>query len=194
MIESELRYRKFAPFVRLQIEQEHGAPRTAACWPRNSAWTRMGDVFETDSLMLGMRDLMEIAQLDPDLRAARSRITGRSTNTRISQDSRNIFHIIREARVRSCCSTPTSPSPLRSSASSGRRAEDPKVDGDQDDSLQDDSEDTEILEYLIHAARNGKQVAVAVELKARFDEARQHSAGRTGWKRPAFTSPTAWSV
>ena len=33
------------------------------------------------------------------------------------------------------------------------------------------SADTEILEYLIEAARNGKQVAVAVELKARFDEA-----------------------
>jgi polyphosphate kinase len=33
------------------------------------------------------------------------------------------------------------------------------------------SADTEILEYLIEAAQNGKQVAVALELKARFDEA-----------------------
>ena len=33
------------------------------------------------------------------------------------------------------------------------------------------SSDTKIIEYLIDAARNGKQVAVAVELKARFDEA-----------------------
>ncbi len=30
---------------------------------------------------------------------------------------------------------------------------------------------TGIVDYLIEAARNGKQVAVAVELKARFDEA-----------------------
>jgi polyphosphate kinase len=33
------------------------------------------------------------------------------------------------------------------------------------------SADTKVVDYLIRAARNGKQVAVVVELKARFDEA-----------------------
>ena len=33
------------------------------------------------------------------------------------------------------------------------------------------SDDTKVVDYLIRAARNGKQVAVVVELKARFDEA-----------------------
>ncbi len=33
------------------------------------------------------------------------------------------------------------------------------------------SSDTKVVDYLVHAARNGKQVAVVVELKARFDEA-----------------------
>ena len=33
------------------------------------------------------------------------------------------------------------------------------------------SSDTKVIEYLISAARNGKQVAVVVELKAKFDEA-----------------------
>ena len=32
------------------------------------------------------------------------------------------------------------------------------------------SSDTKVLSYLIDAAQNGKQVAVVVELKARFDE------------------------
>jgi len=41
------------------------------------------------------------------------------------------------------------------------------------------SGDTKVVDYLINAARNGKQVAVVVELKARFDEART-SAGRPG--------------
>ncbi len=33
------------------------------------------------------------------------------------------------------------------------------------------SSDSRVIEYLIDAARNGKQVAVVLELKARFDEA-----------------------
>ena len=33
------------------------------------------------------------------------------------------------------------------------------------------SRDSKIIDYLCDAARNGKQVAVVVELKARFDEA-----------------------
>jgi polyphosphate kinase len=39
------------------------------------------------------------------------------------------------------------------------------------------SASTKIIDYLVDAARNGKQVAVVVELKARFD-----------------TSTTAWSA
>ena len=33
------------------------------------------------------------------------------------------------------------------------------------------SSDTKVIDHLVRAARNGKQVAVVVELKARFDEA-----------------------
>ena len=38
-------------------------------------------------------------------------------------------------------------------------------------SLYRTSKDTKAIDYLVEAAKNGKQVAVAVELKARFDEA-----------------------
>ena len=40
MIETELRERKFAPIVRLEVSPRHESHCTAACWPPSSAWTR----------------------------------------------------------------------------------------------------------------------------------------------------------
>jgi len=117
-------------------------------------------------VLLGMRDLMELAGLDvPELHDADHRPV---TNVRI-QDSRNIFHQIREA------GSILLSFPYESFATSVERfvreaSQDPKVRAIKM-TLYRTSADTEILEYLIEAARNGKQVAVAVELKARFDEA-----------------------
>ena len=164
MIESELRYRKFAPFVRLEIDQAM-APLHRGMLAAELGLDETDDVFETDSL-LGKRNLMEIAMLDePELHDLDHRPI---TNPKL-QESRSIFHLIRGA------GSILLQHPYESFATSVERfvreaSRDPKVVAIKM-TLYRTSADTEILEYLIEAARNGKQVAVAVELKARFDEA-----------------------
>lgn len=164
MIETELRYRKFAPFVRLEINQNmdafHRGMLSAELGLSESA-----DVFESD-VLLGMRDLMELATIDvPELHDPDHHPT---TNAKLLE-SRNIFHMIRDV------GSILLHFPYESFATSVERfvreaSRDPKVRAIKM-TLYRTSADTEILEYLIEAARNGKQVAVVVELKARFDEA-----------------------
>jgi polyphosphate kinase len=164
MIESELRYRKFAPFVRLEIDSRM-MPLHRGMLAAELGLNEETDVFEAD-IILGLGHLMEIASLDiPRLHDDDHHPI---TNTKL-QDSRNIFHVIRES------GSILLQFPYESFATSVERfvreaSRDPKVVALKM-TLYRTSADTEILEYLIDAARNGKQVAVAVELKARFDEA-----------------------
>ncbi len=164
MIEAELRERKFAPIVRMQTQKgidHHNKGMLAA----ELGLDAENDVYEAEA-MIGKRDLMEIAQLDiPDLHDPSPQPI---TNTKL-QDRRNIFHVIRE----------NGPillhHPYESFVTSVVRfvreaAEDPKVYAIKM-TLYRTSADTNIIDHLIEAARNGKQVAVVVELKARFDEA-----------------------
>ena len=83
--------------------------------------------------------------------------------------TRNIFHAIRDVGVVPLLH------PYESFAGSTERflreaSQDPKVRAIKM-TLYRTSSDARIPGYLIDAARNGKQVAVVVELKARFDEA-----------------------
>jgi polyphosphate kinase len=164
LIESELRDRKFAPIVRLEtfkgIKPVHRGMLAAELGLDETA-----DMFEADTL-LGMRDLMEIANLEiPELHDLDHHPVG---NAKL-QDSRSIFHIIRDAGAillhHPYESFATSVSQFVREAS-----RDPKVRAIKM-SLYRTSADTKIIEYLADAARNGKQVAVVLELKARFDEA-----------------------
>jgi len=163
-IEAELRDRRFAPIVRLEVEsgiaQNHRGMLAAELGLDEDL-----DVYESD-VMMGMRDLWDLARLDiPQLR---DRSHQPIDNVKL-MDSDNIFHIIRE----------NGPilvhHPYESFATSVVRfvreaAEDPKVLAIKM-TLYRTSESTMIIDYLIDAAENGKQVAVNVELKARFDEA-----------------------
>ena len=84
------------------------------------------------------------------------------------QEHRNIFHIIRDA------GSLLLRHPYDSYATSVERflreaSSDPKVRAIKM-TIYRTSADARLLSYLFEAARNGKQVAVVVELKARFDE------------------------
>ncbi len=164
LIESELRDRKFAPIVRLQLSKDVTAPHRGML-AAELGLDETADIYETDAL-LGMRDLLEIANLDiPSLHYADHHPVG---NARL-EDNRSIFHIIRDAGAILLHH------PYESFATSVERfvqeaSQDPKVRAIKM-SLYRTSADTKIIECLADAARNGKQVAVVVELKARFDEA-----------------------
>ncbi|MGI9287716.1 MAG: polyphosphate kinase 1 [Pseudomonadales bacterium] len=165
MIESELRDRHFAPIVRLQVaqemSQEHRGMLAAELGLDEDA-----DVFEVETLM-AMRDLFEIAELD--IPALHDAPHNPIDHTRLAHDSRNIFHIIRERGALLL------QHPYESFSSSVERflrtaSEDPKVLAIKM-TLYRTSAKGNIIQSLVEASRNGKQVAVLVELKARFDEA-----------------------
>jgi polyphosphate kinase len=172
LIETELRERHFAPIVRLEVEKDM-APVHRGMLAAELGLNEEEDVFEIEGMM-GMRDLFELAFLDvPELHDEPHRP---GDHPLLHNDRRNIFHIIRE----------NGPlllqHPYESFANTVERfvrtaAEDPKVLAIKM-TLYRTSAEGAILDSLIQAARNGKQVAVLVELKARFDE-----AANIGWAR-----------
>jgi len=163
MIESEVRDRKFAPIVRLETESEI-RPTHRGMLAAELGLDETEDVFASD-IMLGFRDLMEIAAIDePRLHDP----DHHPIDNVDLQDPQNIFHIIRNK------GPILLHHPYESFTTSVVRfvreaCRDPKVMAIKM-CLYRTTEGTGIVDYLIEAARNGKQVAVSVELKARFDE------------------------
>lgn len=164
MIETELKERRFAPIVRMEVAE--GIPplqrgRLAAELDINEN----DDVFEVPDL-LAMCDLFELARLDyPHLHDP----PHHPVMHPLLQSQRNIFHIIRDA------GSILLQHPYESFSASVERflrdaAADPKVHAIKM-TLYRTSSQGRIIEALLLAAQNGKQVAVVVELKARFDEA-----------------------
>jgi polyphosphate kinase len=163
MIEIEMRKRKFAPVVRLQVE------RDMPPYLRGRLTAELGldegqDVFEAEG-MLGQRDLLELAQLDiPELHD----IPHSPAQPVDFLTDGNIFHAIRDAKHMMVHH------PYESFQESVERffreaADDPKVRAIKT-TLYRTSKDSHVIKHLVRAAQNGKQVAVVLELKARFDE------------------------
>ena len=164
MIESELRERKFAPIVRLEVERGM-RPRHRGMLAAELGLDEEADVWETDGL-LALGDLMELLGIErPDLLTAPHRQWDHPALT----TERPIFHTIRTDGPlllrHPFVSFNTSVERLLREAAS-----DPKVRAIKM-TLYRTSAGTQVIDHLLEAARNGKQVAVVVELKARFDEA-----------------------
>ena len=166
LIEIELRERRFAPVVRLQVDQGM-SPLHRGKLAAELGLDEHADVFEAGG-MLGQRDLMEIAALDvPELAHLHDPPHAPVAPVDLPAD-RPLFHTIRDAR------SVLVHHPYESFHQSVERflkeaAHDPKVRAIKM-TLYRTSRDSEVIKHLIAAARNGKQVAVVLELKARFDE------------------------
>lgn len=164
MIESALRDRKFAEIVRLEVGKgmlDYHKGKLAA----ELGVDEDKDVFEVEGI-LGLRDLFEISSIDlPHLHFLPHQPVD---NTELLGDHPSIFHTIREH------GDILLQHPYESFNTSVERflreaSNDPKVLAIKM-TLYRTAKDSKIIQYLIDAARNGKQVAVVVELMARFDE------------------------
>ncbi len=163
LIESELRERKFAPIVRLQVAEGIDAThrgRLAA----ELGLDEQADVFEVEEF-LGLADLFELASLDiPEHRDP----DHRPVDTPMLVGRNNVFHAIRDHGALLVHH------PYEAFGTSVERflreaSEDPKVRAIKM-TLYRTSSQSRVIQHLVNAALNGKQVAVVVELKARFDE------------------------
>ncbi len=163
LIESELRDRKFAPIVRMEVQTKMNPVRRGML-AAELGLNEDADVFESEGMM-GLSGLFELANLPvPRLKYSQHHPVD---HPRL-MDDRPIFRIIREAPLLVF-------HPYESFSSSVERflaeaSADPKVRAIKM-TLYRTARESNIIAHLINAASNGKQVAVVVELKARFDEA-----------------------
>ena len=164
MIETELRQRRLAPIVRLEVvpgmDPVHRGMLAAELGLDEEA-----DVFEMKGT-LGLANLWQVVGVDaPELK---DRPHHPVDHPQIVSDS-SIFHTIRNS------GSLLVHHPYESFSTSVERflreaSLDPKVRAIKM-TVYRTSADSKAVDHLIEAARNGKQVTAVVELKARFDEA-----------------------
>jgi len=163
IIESEVRHRRFAKIVRVVVQHDMDPTR------RGMLAAELGldeaDVFEKKGL-LATRDLLALCDLEiPALRFTPHHPIDHPRLINMP----NMFHVVRDN------GSLLLQHPYESFSTSVERllreaSRDPKVRAIKM-TLYRTSGDTKVIDYLVDAAQNGKQVAVVVELKARFDEA-----------------------
>ncbi len=163
LIETGLRNRRLAPIVRLQVKK--GMDKRRRTMLAKKLGLKDSDVFEGDGLQ-GLKDLIELRDLDrPDLKDPAHHP---AEHPGLLND-RPIFHIIRDSGALLLHH------PYQAFDTSVVRflreaVRDPKVRAIKM-TFYRMAPHSGIIDNLVEAARTGKQVAVVIELQARFDEA-----------------------
>lgn len=164
MMEFALRDRQFAEIVRLEVE-EGMKPLHKGMLAAELGIDEFKDVYEVTGFV-GKKDFMEIAKLDrPELHFPAHHPVD---NSELEEDDPNIFHVLRRKNAvllqhpYECFET----SVERFLKEASR---DPKVMAIKM-TLYRTASESRIIDYLIEASQNGKQVTVVLELMARFDE------------------------
>ena len=167
MIADELKERRFAPVVRLEVEQ--AMPEDVRALLMRELQLEAHDVFESDTL-LDFTDCFALANLTlPRFQYApwEPVIPQRLLHEGEAKDRPDIFAVIQQGDL-------LVHHPYQSFRASVERfiaeaADDPNVLAIKQ-TLYRTSDESPIVKSLIRAAEQGKQVAVLVEVKARFDE------------------------
>lgn len=173
-MEKELLRRRFGPAVRLEVAEDL-PPRIRELLVRELGITE-ADVFHLPA-PLDLTGLHVIADLDrPALQYPAFRPTTHHQLAPVeTADEQNIFDAITRSDV--LLHHPYDSFSTSVQAFLAQAATDPKVLAIKQ-TLYRTSGDSPIVDALIEAARNGKQVLVLVEIKARFDEERNISWAR----------------
>lgn len=166
-VSAELKARRFAGAVRLQVSTS--MPKKMVKWIAKQIEVGPEDIYRTETL-LGIKDLLELTSIDrPDLKLPRHTPV---THPRLRQlppgDPAAIFEEISRGDIlvhHPYDSFDTSVLRFIESA-----AEDPNVLAIKL-TIYRTNKDSPIVQALARASRLGKQVAVLVEITARFDEA-----------------------
>jgi polyphosphate kinase len=174
MISEELRERRFAPVVRLEVDKS--MPMETRQLLMRELELGESDVYETDG-MLNLSDCFELSDIDaPHLKFTpwEPAIPKAFMMPDTTKDSIDIFSIIRKGDV-------LVHHPYDSFTATTQRfveeaALDPKVIAIKQ-TLYRTSKGSPIVKALMKAAESGKQVAVLVEVTARFDEEKNMEFG-----------------
>jgi len=172
-VEMELRRRRFGRAVRLEVQSN--IPEIVLARMCTELELEPADVIRHDSFV-EMSALTQLANLDrPKLRFAPWTPVTAGRLAAAAEAGKSMFEVIRSRQL-------LVHHPYESFSSSTetfveQAARDPKVLSIKM-TLYRTSGDSQIARHLIRAAEAGKQVAVVLELKARFDEARNVSWAR----------------